>query len=258
MKNGRLNLGGMVSLMLLPAMVVAMTACEQAHTIEGRLKGLGNEDVIITVVKVDANKTDVPEVDTVAAENGKFVYDPVFEQASFFVVEPMPVINYSHTGNKMSSGPRMVFLLLEPGGKVSVKGELADDHIKYSVSGKGFNSDFAQVRQLFMGNEMKIDSLQNVFNSNVELPRSEREAVLQDLMSQRAEYMVKTRSVKMEYLKANMDKDLAAYFLLQQPIDSFGVYYTQLSEAVREGVFVNKLDARQQMYETQTASQAGK
>ena len=80
---------------------------------------------------------------------------------------------------------------------------------------------------------MAIDSLNMLFSDMSGLSPAEQQQRVQTLLGQRMDFFFKSREAKLDYVKANLDKELAAYYLLQQGNETIGEFYPQLAENVR-------------------------
>lgn len=253
MKNRSFNKKGVVSAAAIIALSAGLSGCADKHTVSGNIKGLADDTVLVSTIHVNASNEAIPQMDTIVASDGKFTFDTIFEIPSYVILEPQKLMVVDDYGRRISSSPRMIFLMLKPGEKVSVKGEMHDDYVEYRASGSEFNQDFAKMRDTYRASDLKVDSLNMLFADLGSLSPAEQQQRMQRLMHERMESFFESRKEKYEYAKANPSRELAAYYLLQMPLETFGNLYPTLSESVRNGVFADRLSEQNVRYENHAA-----
>lgn len=129
---------------------------------------------------------------------------------------------------------------MHPEDKLYIQGELKEFYLDYRATGSEFNEQFSEIRQGYIQKtseavrlELEIDTL--MFNN-------EDPDLIDERFQKRNEISGIARAEHLAYIKNNWDKDLSAYFLARQPLDTLGKYYANLSPDVREGIFENMLE----------------
>jgi peroxiredoxin len=131
-------------------------------------------------------------------------------------------------------------LVLGPGDKINIHGELKEFYLDYRAVGSEFNEQYSEIRQRYIEKtseavrlELEIDTL--MFNNG-------DSELINELFQKRNEIGRIASAEHLTYIKNNWDKDLSAYFLARQPLDTLGRYYANLAPDVREGIFYNILE----------------
>lgn len=242
-----------MSLAVVAAAAAGFASCGDKHTVSGSIDGLGNDTLLVATISTSAGNNEVHLPDTVIAKDGKFTIDTLLEVPSYIIIEPVGLRMIDDYGNQMQSATRRLLFMLKPGESVKVKGAFKDGYLEYKSSGSAFNKDISIARDTYKASDLTIDSLNMLFQDISKLSPAEQQKKQQELMYYRMEAMFKSREAKLEYAKANLDKELGAYYLMQQPTETFGEYYPQLSESVRNGAFAERLTAMNDRYENYIA-----
>jgi len=82
-----------------------------------------------------------------------------------------------------------------------------------------------------------------------DIPMLQRDSIINEIFAKRSELNAEIRNQKLLYLKNHLDTDLAGYYLLSQPYDTFAVYYGQLTEQVKTGRFAAAFEGENLEYQ---------
>lgn len=223
-------------------LIAHLYSCGPKSNLSGHIEGLDNDTLLIMYSSVhNLSTADEPLLDTIYTKNGIFNYDSPIE-------DPVMIYLFPKKGEFVRSDgspyrPRHMYaeFLLGPKDQIYLDGSLKEYYLKYTISGSAFNKDFSQLRDEYIEEtsvaakiEMQIDSL---YSLNAD--QKDIEALFEE--RNKTNRIASTK--KLEYVKNNLDKELSAYFLLSQKLDTLNHYYAQLDDQVKTGIFKSFLDA---------------
>lgn len=235
---------------LLPLLLLlTLIACNhQKNSISADIDGLGNDTVFVQYVAIDESNTSKPVLDTILSANNKFVYDLPADKAYYVMLEPAKTIRYSQGPRKykLVSEARIMFVVVAPGEKLKVKGDITPDFIIYKVSGSEFNEDHSTHRLAGKDMLVKTDSLSTKIDFYRTVPDAsiEADSIARILRKELAKEHKEMSNLRMNYISNNLTKDLSAYYLIRSPKDSFALYYEKLDDKVKNGFLGNLLNDR--------------
>jgi thiol-disulfide isomerase/thioredoxin len=244
--------------MLCAACLFAASCATDKHTIIFEIKGLGNDTIMVEYFPVSKYGGDEnPVTDTLISVNGKFHYDLKTDENVVITLTP---VNLSKTGTDeyYPTAARYMFLIVEPDDCLKVTGQVIDSvYLDYRVKGSALMSDYTKVRDSCTVQNRLNDSLIIQMNyymfSNLypnlpekyrDITMEQRDSTIYAMRAKRSETYAEIRRKELSYIKSHLNTDLAAYFLLSQPIDTFAVYYGHLQETVKAGPFAGNLTRR--------------
>jgi len=214
--------------------------------ISGSIKGFGNDTVFVKYILL-SNPT-VRMMDTVYAVKDRFSYTKNQTEAAEFTIYSNRCFLKRFNGRLYLPETRMIKLILKPGGSVTVSGSMDNTVLTYSAKGDAFNETFSSRRSNSLKSkaelvrtELRIDSMAY---SGVE------EKIVDKLDAELQLERVKSQLNNLEYIKANLNQDLSAYYLNAMPMDTFLVYVSKLEINVRKGIFAKSLDIQEQQVKT--------
>lgn len=223
--------------------IVLITSCYQKHNIEAKIKGLGNDTVLVEYVPISKfYEMEEPLLDTIITENGKFSYDTPSNEPILVFMFPKKGEYKRLDGVMYRPMQKYIVTLLKKEDKIKIQGELKGLYLDYQAKGSEFNENYSQVRHRYISKtsgsvliELKLDTL---------LFKNEDKALISELFKQRTEIGAAEKIEQLEYIKNNWDKELSAYYLTRQPLDTLGKYFENLSSDLKEGIFRNMLENR--------------
>jgi thiol-disulfide isomerase/thioredoxin len=223
--------------------IVLITSCYQKHNIEAKIKGLGNDTVLVEYVPISKfYEMEEPLLDTIITENGKFSYDTPSNEPILVFMFPKKGEYKRLDGVMYRPMQKYIVTLLKKEDKIKIQGELQGLYLDYQAKGSEFNENYSQVRHKYISKasgsvliELKLDTL---------LFKNEDQALISELFKQRTEIGAAEKIEQLEYIKNNWDKELSAYYLTRQPLDTLGKYFENLSSDLKEGIFRNMLENR--------------
>jgi len=220
---------------------VLFTSCSQKHNLSAEIDGLGNDTILVEYGPISKfSEMEEPIQDTVYSKNNMFIFDSP-------VKEPILVFMFSKKSGfkRMDGSPfypmdKYLVLLIKPDDKIKVKGKLEEYYLEYEAEGSEFNKEYSQLREKYIKKtskaskiELQIDTL--MFNKG-------NKELISKLFSERKDINAIASSEQLNYIKSNWDKELSAYYLTRQRLDTLGKYYENLNADIREGIFKNMLE----------------
>ena len=137
---------------------------------------------------------------------------------------------------------KQIELLLKPNDKIRITGKLNRYYLDYEATGSEFNEQLSQLRKKYIEGaseavmvELQIDSLQAT--------AGDQEAITQ-LFQKRIKVEQVFKTAQIDFVKSHPNEDLSAYFLMRQPLDTVGKYYSTLSSTVQQGVLESLLKSQ--------------
>ena len=225
------------------SIIVIITSCYQKHNIEAKIKGLGNDTVLVEYVPISKfYEMDEPILDTIISDNDNFSYDTPLNEPILLFMFPKKGEYKRFSGVSYRPMQKYIVTLLKPDDKLNIQGELKDLYIDYQAKGSEFNEKYSQVRKRYIEKtsaavliELKLDSL---------MSKNGDKLLINELFKKRIEIGTVEKIEQLEYIKNNWDKELSAYYLTRQPLDTLGKYFVDLSSDLKEGIFKNMLENR--------------
>ncbi|QTD37951.1 redoxin domain-containing protein [Polaribacter batillariae] len=217
---------------------ISFTSCIQKNNLSAEIVGLGNDTIYIESYKI-SNIEEDPIIDTIYSKNGKFFYDLPVKEAIISIVTPRKAEYTRLDKSPYRPLEKSILLILKPEDRISVKGKLEKLNLKYQAKGSEINEEYSDNRNEYVASliekskiELEIDSL--MFNNG------DRETI-NALFKKRKEYSIIASNFQLNYINNNLDKNLSAYYLSRQPLDTIGKYLKKLDKFVKEGTFENLL-----------------
>jgi len=212
----------------------------QKHSIEGNIKGLGNDTIYIEYLPVSQLYIiDTPQRDTVFSRKGKFYYDNSTLEPIIILFLPKKCEYKRVGGNIYRPNEKYIFLVLKSGERLKIDGDLKELYIDYSVKGSEFNEEYSILRKSYIEKtseavsiELKLDTL---------ISKKGNKEAINELFKKRNEINSLERINSLEFIKNNWNKELSAYLLTDQPLDTLGKYLGHLKPELRIGIFKNAL-----------------
>jgi thiol-disulfide isomerase/thioredoxin len=219
---------------------ILIISCSKKHQVSAEIDGLGNDTVIVTYVPLSKlYQMDEPFQDTIISINDKFIFNLPAKEPVFAIIFPKKGGFKRVNGSAYFPRHKYLNLLLKPDDIISVKGKLHKYYLEYEAIGSEFNEEFSQIRKGYIKKtsqaakiELELDTLMS--------QKGDKE-LINNLFKKRNEINGISREEQFKYIKGNWDKELSAYYLTQQRLDTIAKYYENLSTVVREGIFKNVL-----------------
>ena len=216
-------------------------SCNQKHNLIAEIEGLGSDTILIEFMPLSKlYQLDEQLQDTIISKNNKFVYDTPSDEPIFVIMFPQKAGFKRLDGSPYFPRHKYLNILLKPEDKISIQGKLHEFYVEYEAVGSDFNYEFSQLRQEYIQEtseaakiELRLDTLMS--------KKGDKE-VINQLFKKRNEINGIARKKQFEYAKNNWDKDLSAYFLSQQRLDTVAKYYENLDANVRDGNFKEVLN----------------
>lgn len=216
-------------------------SCSQKHNLMAEIEGLGNDTILIEYMPLSQlYQMDEPLLDTIVSSNNKFVYDSPSDEPIFAIMFPKKAGFKRLDGSPYFPRHKYLNILLKPEDKISIKGKLHEYYVEYEAVGSDFNNEFSLLRHEYIqetSEAAKIELVLDTLMSN----KGDKEEI-NKLFKKRNDINGIARTKQFEYAKNNWDKDLSAYFLSQQSLDTIAKYYENLDSNVRDGNFKEVLN----------------
>lgn len=217
---------------------ISFISCNQKNNLSAKIVGLGNDIIYIESYRI-SNIEEDPILDTISSKNGEFFYDLTVNEPILTILTPKKAEYTRLDKSPYRPLEKSILLILKPEDKISIKGKLEKLNLKYQAKGSHINEAYSNIRNEYFNSqiekseiELQIDSL--MFNNG------DREKI-NSLFKKRKEKFIIASNIQLDYIKKNLDKDLSAYYLTRQPLDTLGKYFKNLNKSVKEGTFKNLL-----------------
>jgi thiol-disulfide isomerase/thioredoxin len=216
-------------------------SCNQKHNLTAEIEGLENDTILIEYMPLSLlYQMDEPLQDTIVSSNNKFVYDSPSDEPIFAIMFPQNAGFKRLDGSPYLPRHKYLNILLKPEDKISIKGKLHKYYVEYETVGSVFNDEFSQLRKEYIQETSEAAKIELVLDTLISEKGDKEE--INKLFRMRNEINGIERTKQFEYAKDNWDKDLSAYFLSQQSLDTIAKYYENLDANVRNGNFKEVLD----------------
>lgn len=238
-----------IKFLTLGILTLGIFSCSQKNNLEVEIPEIGNDTIYVENYKI-SNFGEDPILDTLYSKNGKFIYNSKINEPILSLITPKKA-QYVRL-NKSFYRPleKSILLILKPEDKISIKGNLDKTNLKYQAKGSLINESYSNLRNEYSNSliekseiELKIDSLMSKNGDRNEI---------NTLFRKRKEKAVKASNIQLEYIKNNLDKDISAFYLTRQPLDTLGKYFNQLKKIVKEGIFKDLLKSQFNRFEKYT------
>lgn len=226
-------------IIILFTLIGSVVSCAKKHNIKANISGLGNDTIYIENYKI-SNVEDDPILDTIYSENGKFSYNLPINEPLISIISPKKseFIRLDKTPYRPTQ--KSLILILNPEDNININGKLKKFNLQYKATGSSINMSLAILREQYtqsnkkyIETELRIDTL--MFNKG-----DKKE--INSLFKKRNEYSNIVRNIQLNYIKSNWDKNLSAFYLTRQPLDTLGKYFEKLDKSVKNGMFQNLLN----------------
>ncbi|WP_321308967.1 thioredoxin-like domain-containing protein [Marinifilum fragile] len=223
--------------------IVIFISCKQKNMLVAQIEGLGNDTILVEYAPISQmHNIDDFLTDTIIAKDNKFEYTPSITEPIMAYFFPKNAAFKRLNGHPFHPQQKHLVLKLKPDDKLSVKGRLHDYYLEYYTNGSDFNKDFCEVRSKHIKNssnavqiELLIDSLKN---------SNEDKAIINELFEKRRAFDKLAGKEELKYIKSNFDKELSAYYLCRQNLDTLMKYHANLNDKIANGSFKNTLDGQ--------------
>ena len=235
-----------IKFLTLGILTLGIFSCSQKNNLEVEIPEIGNDTIYVENYKI-SNFGEDPILDTLYSKNGKFIYNLKINEPILSLITPKKAQYVRLNKSFYRPFEKSILLILKPDDKISVKGNLDKTNLKYQAKGSLINESYSNFRNEYSNAlieksaiELKIDSLMSKNGDRNEINR---------LFKKRKEKAVKASNIQLNYIKNNLNKDISAFYLTRQPLDTLGKYFNQLTKIVKEGVFKDLLKSQFNTFE---------
>jgi len=220
-----------------------ISSCGQKHNLKAEIEGLGSDTIFVRYVPVSQfYEMDEPLTDTIISFNDKFTFDSPSDEPILIFIFPKKGGFKRVDGSAYYPRHKYLVLMIKPDDQITVKGKLHDYYLEYEAKGSDFNKNYSQLRDRYIKEmsqsamiELQIDTL-NSKNGDKEL--------INNLYKERNKINSIANTEELKFIKDNWNKELTAYYLTRQRLDTLGKYYENLDTEIKEGIFKNMLENR--------------
>lgn len=228
-----------IKIIILFVLIGSVISCSEKYNIKANISGLGNDTIYVRSFEILKGLNSEPILDTIIAKNGEFTYNSPTIDPLFCIISPkkgqLKLLNQS----RQNSWEKSIMVLIRPQDKIKINGKLEKYYLDYNARGSSFNEGHSSFRKKYASfsksivkNELKLDSAS--FNN-------ESREKINTFYINRKELRGKENKIKLEFIKNNLDKEITAYYLIKQPLDTIGKYFHKLDKSVQKGIFQNTL-----------------
>lgn len=210
-------------------------------SIQANIQGLGNDTVLVLYHKI-LNPADFDESvkDTIIAQDGRFTYDLALKEPVLVYLMPQKAIVTRADGRPYWAKEKFIVVQLGYGDKIEITGELHEYYTDYEAKGSEFNEYYSEVRKSYIAAAAEAVKLE--LELDAQMAGKANGDVINVLFQKRNDINKMSRLAQLEFINTNPDKELSAYYLSLQPLDTIEKYQSALTPDVREGMFQQMLD----------------
>ncbi|PKQ60726.1 hypothetical protein BZG01_20535 [Labilibaculum manganireducens] len=220
-----------------------ISSCGQKHNLTVEIEGIENDTIFVEYAPVSKfYEMDEPLTDTIISTNDEFVFDSPSNEPILTFIFPKKGGFKRVDGSPYYPRHKYLVLLLKPDDHITVKGKLHDYYLEYKVKGSEFNQEYSQLRERYiqeMSQSAKIELQIDTLRSN----NGDKE-LINKLFKERNEINNIANKEELKFIRNNLDKELTAYYLTRQRLDTLGKYYENLNVEVKNGIFKNMLESQ--------------
>ena len=211
-------------------------------TISGNIKGIENDTVFVWRYLI----SDINNIvkDTIFAKADKFIYRTSLDEPAAIAIIPNTSFINRISGHKYLPQGRFIELFVTPKDNLKITGKLEPYYLDYLVKGSTISNDYSIRRKDFKNPEIEVAKIELKRDSLSAFPEKKEES--NKLFDERLKKQSEVTTIKLKYIKNNLNNDISAYYLSRLSLDTFAEYYPMLTENVRSGFFnevlVNKYE----------------
>lgn len=229
----------MKKLFIIALLSVAFSACAsgtEESTIKATIKNLKNCEIDVRILNIVGEYKVLLDT-TINCTDGKFSLDNRFS-------DPTNVIFFIKSKDKSGEDKKLstmtISLYMFKGEHYTLKGSVDENVLLYSIKGSETNSILADLRTKYIDQQKYIDEMRaNKEYHKIDSVGKLHKVVFKNMLAE-----------QLEYVKTHLDSQLSGLFLWQQEPSDFDIYYPQISESVRTGIFKIFLDIAKSNSET--------
>ncbi|HOG18911.1 MAG TPA: TlpA disulfide reductase family protein [Salinivirgaceae bacterium] len=227
---------------------LVISSCGQKYNLSAEIEGLGKDTVFVEYAPISQfYELNEPFTDTIISTNDKFTFDLPCNEPILIFIFPKKGGFKRIDGSPYYPQHKYLVLLVKPADHLTIKGKLHDYYLEYEVKGSEFNQDYSQLRDGYIEEisqsakiELQLDTLMSN-NGDKEL--------INNLFKERSKINSIANIEELKYIKNNWDKELSAYYLTRQKLDTLGKYYDSLDVSIKNGIFKKMLESQHLKYQ---------
>ncbi len=222
---------------------LTIISCSQKHNLTAEIEGLGSDTIFVEYVPISQfYEMNEPLTDTIISTNDEFIFDSPSNEPILTFIFPKKGGFKRVDGSPYYPRHKYLVLLIKPDDHITIKGKLHEYYLDYKANGSEFNKEYSQLREGYiqeMSQSAKIELQLDTLMSN----NGDKE-VINNLFKERNEINSIANREELKFIKNNWDKELTAYYLTRQRLDTLGKYYEDLNADIKNGIFKNMLESQ--------------
>lgn len=222
---------------------LTIISCSQKHNLTAEIEGLGNDTIFVKYGPISQfYEMDEHLTDTIISTNDEFIFDSPSNEPILTFIFPKKGGFKRVDGSPYYPRHKYLVLLIKPDDHITIKGKLHEYYLDYKANGSEFNKEYSQLREGYiqeMSQSAKIELQLDTLMSN----NGDKE-VINNLFKERNEINSIANREELKFIKNNWDKELTAYYLTRQRLDTLGKYYENLNADIKNGIFKNMLESQ--------------
>lgn len=230
---------------------IAAVAKNAQPLISATIKGFGNDTVYVNCTPV--TNAGLRTVDTILVKKDRFRFQKVLTDPTECTIFTNRCFVKRQNGRNYLPESRMMKVFLKPETPLTITGILTTDGLSYFAKGDGFNETYSRRRNDLLPMKSALDKralqIDSMAFNNVD------EKIIDKMDEDLNVQKIKAQQVDLDFIKANPSQDLSAYYLCNQPLDTFLVYVGDLDEKIRRGTFGKRLDLTEERGKSYKATQ---
>lgn len=227
------------AIILLLGMIIS--SCGQKHNLTAEIEELGNDTLFVEYATVSQfYEMDELLTDTIISINGKFIFDSPVNEPILAFIFPKKGEFKRVKGQHYRPQHKYLVLLIKPNDRLVVNGKLNKFYLDYEIKGLDFNENYSHLRQGYIKEmslgakiELQLDTL---------MANNDDQELINNLFKERRKVNAIAETKQLEYIKNNWNKELSAYYLTRQRLDTLARYYENIDAEIKNGIFKNMLE----------------
>ena len=225
--------------LLIIILTLGLYSCTQKNNLELNISGIGNDTIYVENYLMSNIEQD-PIFDTIYSKDGKVSYNLPIKEPILTIITPKKSEYTRLDKSPYRPAEKSILLILNPEDKIKVRGKLDKLSLKYRAKGSEINEVYSKNRNEYLNSLVEKSKIELDIDSSM-YHNANREKI-NSLFKKRNEKSIVVRNFQLNYIKNNLDKELSAYYLTRQPLDTIGKYFKNLDKSVKESTFKNLLE----------------
>lgn len=220
---------------LLSVVLSASAAGQGESSLKAKIKNLKDSEVSIKVTSLSGESKLL--LDTIIdCPNGKFSFNNRFSEPAMVQFSIKSKTEAAET--KLRATMSFTIYMIK-GEHCTLEGSVNDNILLYSIKGSEMNSTLADYRTKYIDYDRYYDEM---------MAEKEYEKKV-SISNLRQEVLKNRKAEQLEYIKTHLDSQISGIFLTMEEASIFNIYYPQISESVRNGIFKTSIEQMKLYYD---------